>query len=391
MAKLGKYIKEIKTKNSDGTIDRVLSVSNRLGFVEPIDIFDKRVASQNVDNYKVVKKGQFAYNPSRLLVGSLAYLEEFEEGILSPMYVVFEANKKVSQKFLYYWLKLEDTRVRFKSCTQGSVRNSVSFKDLITLDVDVPSLDKQNEIVGILDELTLKRDALENEIEKLISLKKSIIQKLFSEDYRVCRDAKEGNIFPKDWGEYLFRNILEDGPKNGFSPSEIENYEGVKVLSLGCVSENGFYPKQLKNIPDSEQNEQFVLREGDFLITRANTRHLVGMASIYKDVGVKAIYPDLMMRVKFKDFVNPKFMQYLFNQSYLKKQVSNSAQGTSETMVKINGTILRNTIIYIPELAEQNRIVSVIEKVEQLISANKKMLDKLEQLFMGVATDLMIK
>src|SRR5690606_28879743 len=82
--RLKSVLREVKTRNKDNSIDRVLSVTNHSGFVLPEDQFSKRVASDDVSNYKVVKKGEYGYNPSRLNVGSFARLDSYEEGLLSP-------------------------------------------------------------------------------------------------------------------------------------------------------------------------------------------------------------------------------------------------------------------------------------------------------------------
>ena len=80
---------EISERNRGGNDERVLSVTNSRGFVLPEDQFERRVASADLSNYKVVTRGQYAYNPSRINVGSIARLDDWKMGVLSPMYVVF--------------------------------------------------------------------------------------------------------------------------------------------------------------------------------------------------------------------------------------------------------------------------------------------------------------
>lgn len=64
----------------------MLSVSNKQGFINQSEQFEDRiVASDDTSNYKVVKKDDFAYNPARINVGSIARLTSFEIGIVSPM------------------------------------------------------------------------------------------------------------------------------------------------------------------------------------------------------------------------------------------------------------------------------------------------------------------
>ncbi|MCF6158044.1 MAG: restriction endonuclease subunit S [wastewater metagenome] len=70
--KLKKFLKEVSKRNRDLSITQVLGVTNSKGFVRPEDQFDRQVASDNLSNYKIVSKGEYAYNPSRINVGSIA-------------------------------------------------------------------------------------------------------------------------------------------------------------------------------------------------------------------------------------------------------------------------------------------------------------------------------
>ena len=66
--RLGSLLKEGKERNKDNSISRVLSVTNHSGFVLPENQFSKRIASDEVSHYKVVRKGQYGYNPSLIIV-----------------------------------------------------------------------------------------------------------------------------------------------------------------------------------------------------------------------------------------------------------------------------------------------------------------------------------
>lgn len=93
--RLGELIREVSIRR--GIADQhlsVLSVTNSQGFVRSADYFEGTVHSNDLSKYKVVRSNQFAYNPSRINVGSLARLANGEEGVVSPMYVVFEVTSR---------------------------------------------------------------------------------------------------------------------------------------------------------------------------------------------------------------------------------------------------------------------------------------------------------
>ena len=180
-------IKEIKLRNKNNKITRILSVTNSKGFIEQSEQFDRQVASKDLSNYKVVKYGQFAYNPSRVNVGSIDLLTKFEEGVLSPMYVVFTTVKeKLLPEYLYQFLKSKEFFNQIKSLLQGSVRQNLSFDALELIKLYVPNdLNEQKEIVKILSTADTEIALLEQELEALKQQKKGLMQLLLTGKVRV--------------------------------------------------------------------------------------------------------------------------------------------------------------------------------------------------------------
>ncbi|EAR54804.1 Restriction modification system DNA specificity domain protein [Photobacterium sp. SKA34] len=177
---------EEKSRNKDNKITRVLSVTNHSGFVLPEDQFSKRVASENISNYKIVKQGQFGYNPSRLNVGSFACLNQFSEGVLSPMYVVFSTNdSKLQRDYLSYWMDSHEAKQRIKNSTQGSVRESVGFDALCNFPFILPALNEQQKIASVLTAADKEIELLEAKLAHLKQEKKALMQQLLTGKRRV--------------------------------------------------------------------------------------------------------------------------------------------------------------------------------------------------------------
>ena len=87
---IGDFIEQTSKRNKNRAIQNVLSVSNRQGFIQQSEQFENRsVASDDTSSYKIVKKNNFAFNPARINVGSIARLTTFDRGIVSPMYICF--------------------------------------------------------------------------------------------------------------------------------------------------------------------------------------------------------------------------------------------------------------------------------------------------------------
>lgn len=183
---------ECKERNKDNAVDRVLSVTNHSGFVLPENQFSKRVASDDVGNYKIIKKGQFGYNPSRINVGSFARLDAYDLGILSPMYVVFGIKEnKLNSDYFLTWMSSNEAKQRVLSSTQGSVRNSVGFNALCSFPIKLPPLEEQQKISSVLSAADKEIEVLHYKLDCLKQEKKALMQQLLTGKCRVKVDEKE--------------------------------------------------------------------------------------------------------------------------------------------------------------------------------------------------------
>jgi len=183
---IGQFLNEVSERNKDSKVPNVLSVTNSRGFINQSDQFDRSVASEDASNYKIVRKGQFAYNPSRVNVGSLDLLRNFEIGILSPMYVVFETNKAhLLPEYFYFQLKSQWFYGHIPMFVQGSVRDSLSFDGLCSMKFFVPSLEEQTAIAQVLQAADKEISLLKAKAEKLREQKKGLMQQLLTGKVRL--------------------------------------------------------------------------------------------------------------------------------------------------------------------------------------------------------------
>ena len=183
---LGKFLTEISERNKDEKIQQVLSVSNSKGFVLPEEQFDRKVASENLSNYKIVRLGQYAYNPSRINVGSIARLNDWKEAVISPMYTVFEIGdqKQLDSDFLLHWLNSSEAKQRIKNSVQGSVRETVGFGDLCKIKIPKFDLKKQQKIVSVLNAMNQEITLLKQQLENYKKQKQGLMQKLLTGQWR---------------------------------------------------------------------------------------------------------------------------------------------------------------------------------------------------------------
>jgi type I restriction enzyme S subunit len=181
---------EVSKRNREG-IERVLSVTNSRGFVLPEDQFERRVASADLSNYKVVRRGQYAYNPSRINVGSIARLDGWDDGVLSPMYVVFELDEStIDSDYFVHWLASHEARQRIKNSAQGSVRETVSFGEFATIHFPLPEKKRQSAIAAYLNCLRDEINLLRSQAEKLRMQKRGLMQRLMTGEWQMPVDEE---------------------------------------------------------------------------------------------------------------------------------------------------------------------------------------------------------
>jgi type I restriction enzyme S subunit len=179
--KFGDFIQQKNTRNKENKNLLVLSISNTQGFILQSEQFENhRVASKNTSNYKIVEKGDVAYNPSRINVGSIAILKNQLLGIVSPMYTVFRLNQKLIKSSFFETLisTHKFSQLVKKSCS-GSVRESLNFDDLALFEFEIPSLKEQQKIASFLSSIDEKIDKYKNQISKMELWKRGLLQQMF--------------------------------------------------------------------------------------------------------------------------------------------------------------------------------------------------------------------
>lgn len=147
---LGKYITQSNEKNSslEYGVNHLQGVTSNSVF----DYSKAKTEGLKFDNYKVVYKNYFAYNPSRINLGSIA-LRDDSPCIISPMYVVFQLNddgeKKIIPQFLLLWFKRDEFKRSTLFFASGSVRDTFDFKEMERVKIPLTPIEVQRSIVAL--------------------------------------------------------------------------------------------------------------------------------------------------------------------------------------------------------------------------------------------------
>lgn len=170
--------------------------------------------------------------------------------------------------------------------------------------------------------------------------------------------------------------LLEDTPRNGYSPVCPESPTGKWVLGLSALDGRGLDLSEPKPAPANDPMvDKFMLRPGDFLISRSNTFDKVGRVGVFRGGLENCSYPDLMMRFR-PDCrkVNPLYLETYLKGEAAIKFIRQHATGTSGSMKKINQATVESIPVVVPPESQQASIATLIlawheaiDKTEQLI------------------------
>lgn len=177
---IGEVIEQISKRNKNNAIKNVLSVSNRQGFIKQSDQFENRnIASEDTSNYKIVEQNDFAFNPARINVGSIARLTTFEKGIVSPMYICFRTQGNVVLEYIDYYFESKHFYCEIQKRLEGSVRQCLSFEGLCNIPLSLPSFEMQQLIGKRLFTLGQKIRMETDLLELLNKQKQYLLRQMF--------------------------------------------------------------------------------------------------------------------------------------------------------------------------------------------------------------------
>ena len=240
---LGQFIRQGDVRNTEGKEEKLLWVSVQKQFIPSI----ANTVGTDFSKYKVVKKGQFTYIPDTSRRGDkigIALLEDYEEGLVSNVYTVFEVidEKELIPEYLMLWFSRPefDRYARFKS--HGNVLEVMDWDEMCKVELSVPSYEEQKQIVEgyktITERIALKKQVNDNlvavgtaSIQKnvgrgaLINLTEAEMDRLtFPEDFKVqtvsefCAETKSGSTPSRTNNEYW-----ENGTISWVKSGEVHN------------------------------------------------------------------------------------------------------------------------------------------------------------------------
>ena len=361
--RLGDYIHEYSERNKENADIPVFSVTNSNGFCT--EYFSKEVASKDKTTYKIVKKGFFAYNPSRINVGSVDWLRDKNEVIVSPLYNVFSVDDGIDQQYLYYYLKSPIGLYYIKELASGSVRDNLKFSILSEFRIPLPEIKLQKEVAKTLDRIVEIISICNTILETLDLLVKSRFVEMFGgihdsqlypyKKVKEFTDVISGGTPSRDVKDYW-----ENGNISWVKTTELQNT--IITNTEEYITEKGLSESSAKVVPP----ETVLIA----MYGQGKTRGMTGYLKITATTNqaCACILPSKS--------INSMYLWKYFILSY--DDLRNLAKGGNQP--NLNGNIIKNYPVLFPPLDLQNQFADFVAQTDKSKLAVKQVLEKAETL-----------
>ncbi|NQX01263.1 restriction endonuclease subunit S [bacterium] len=333
-------------------------------------------------------------DPNDIAVPSLV-AETMDSVVCAYHLTLLRPTKCTDGRFLKRYFDSKTTRAYFSTRANGLTRYGLGSYPLSNADIALPPLPEQHQIAAFLDRECGKLDALQAKQERLIELLKEKRQALISHAVTRGLDPaaklKPSGIewlgeVPKHW-EVTRLKFQVSRFEQGWSPQcEGRNKEDgeIGVLKVGCVNGGTFRVEEHKALPpELEPRLQYTLKRGDLLISRANTRELVGSAAVVDRDHDDILLCDKLYRLRFHRGVSEIYLSHFLGTSEVRQQIELDASGASASMVNIGQDCIKELNLALPPLAEQRAIVAHLDekcrKIDQLKAKAERGIELLKE------------
>ena len=359
--RLGDYIKEYTVRNKSLEDIPVYSVTNREGFCT--GYFDKDVASQERSTYKIVPKGCFAYNPSRINVGSVDWQRHLDRVIVSPLYVVFSVSPDLLPQYLFYFLKSDISLTFIRSAATGSVRDNLKFSMLQEFPIEIRTVEKQAEIVAILDKVKAICDLYQRKLDILDKLIKARFVEMFSN--RGYTLVKLGKVCSR----------ITDGTHK--TPTYLQ--DGVTFISAKNIINGELNFSDVKYISEAEYQEiqnRCQTERLDILLSKSGS---LGSPAIVRTEIKLGLFESLAVLKYDRKQLLPEFLCEQLKTESIQRQFTLGTKGVAIKHLHLG--VIADTDIIIPPISEQKEFADFVKQVDKSKVVVQKALDEAKLLF----------
>ncbi|WP_447547898.1 restriction endonuclease subunit S [Staphylococcus aureus] len=182
---LGEVADRVIRKNKNFESKKPLTISGQLGLIDQTEYFSKSVSSKNLENYTLIKNGEFAYNKSYsngYPLGAIKRLTRYDSGVLSSLYICFSIKSEMSKDFMEAYFDSTHWYREVSGIAVEDARNhgllNISVNDFFTILIKYPSLEEQRKIGDFFIKLDRQIELEEQKLELLQQRKKALLKSM---------------------------------------------------------------------------------------------------------------------------------------------------------------------------------------------------------------------
>ncbi|MEZ9990359.1 restriction endonuclease subunit S [Vibrio splendidus] len=360
--RIGDYVTQIKLKNTDDSISLLKGININKHFMPSV----ANINGTDLSKYRVVKKNQFAFNPmhvGRDEVLPISMLEDDELIIVSPAYVVFEVKdeEELLPAYLMMWCRRSEFDRNAWFMTDNSVRGGFSWADFCDMELPVPSIKKQREIVREYNVVNDRISLNEQLTQKLEDTAQAIYKQWFvdfefpiSKEYAesIGKSEIEGKPYKSSGGEMEYCEKLEREVPMSWKPSSLnavlnikhgfafkgENFTDIDngniLLTPGNVKIGGGVKLDKVRYCGGKIPSDYIFDAGDLMITMTDlskASDTLGYPALIPKLGsYRLLHNQRLGKVELKDqFRFTEFVYQLLCSTEYRNEIVGGATGTT--------------------------------------------------------------
>ena len=364
--RLDAFTKRVMRKNKSNQSRLPLTISAQYGLVDQVTFFNKIVASTDLSNYYLLKKGEFAYNKSYSSDypwGAIKRLDNYDQGALSSLYICFTPQDNVVSDFILQYFESPKWHKGISEIAVEGARNhgllNVSVQDFFHTYHYVPKDKKEQIKISKLLMLFDERIATQNKIiEDLKKLKSAIIEKHYSQ-------VKKRTTCIADLGE-------------PFSVGSLAKDDLVEIGSPCVIYGELFttYGEIISHIESytNKTDGMILSKKGDLLFPSSTTVDAMSLIapSVINVDGV--VLGGDMFGIHISHNYNAQYLSYYFNH-IAKRQLAKFAKGS--TISHLHYADIEKAKLLLPSLEEQNRMAKCLVILDDKIKVENSLLNLL--------------
>ncbi|KKG07033.1 restriction endonuclease subunit S [Methanosarcina mazei] len=378
------------TKNSEELfyyID-IDAVENESGLIK----YPKRLSGKEAPSRarRVIHKDDVIMSTVRPYHKAFALVPQiYENQICSTGFAVLSCGKNLDPKYLLHYLLSDKVIDQCISMMAGGQYPALNTSQVSKIKIAFPPLPEQQKIASILSKVNEQIEQTKQIIEKTELLIKGLRQQLLTKGIGHTKFKKtELGEIPEEWEVCKFIKYIDIKSGKGFKLEEYSD-SGIKLLRIDNVSHGKIVWDTIAYLPNeyADKNQDLVLEEGDILLAlnRPVTQNKLKIG-ILKQEDLPSILYQRVGKITFNRKINSYYV-YHWLTMFLPNFISKKAVGSDQPF--INLTDLRKMTFFVPSEIEQQKIASILSKVDSQIQDNQNYLTRLLELKKGLMHDLL--